>query len=540
MKNFQVYILILLFSLNYVTGFSQVWQWSISVDSLVSDETKAPPQAFLWIPENCSHVRAVVVGLHNMIEEGIFEHPFFRKTMTELGFAVVWVPPNWTVTFDFNNGADKHFKNMMKKLADSSGYSELQEASIVPTGHSALASYPWNFAAWDPGRTLAAISVHGDAPLTNLTGSGRPNPDWGNRTIEGVPGLFIMGEYERSESRITPGFNYVTNHPKTPITFFADAGHGHFDYSDELIAYICLFLKKAAVYRLPGTTNDSKTVPLKPIDPTKGYLMDRWRKDSLPRTIAAPYKKYKGERKLSSWAFDEDMAKATETFYAKSRGKKEQFVGFLQNGTVVKPLGGHAQFSVPFIPINNGISFNLKSFFADSSKTKPVDEHPNTPLSIHRICGPVLKVNDTTFQINFYRMGFNNPKRSNDIWLIANNEGNAIYKSAVQQLNMRFPLINKEGKEQQITFPVIADQRNEVSTLELTATSNADVPVYYYVKEGPAEVKDHKLVFTKIPPKAKYPVKVTVVAWQYGTVLEPKLQSAVPVERTFYIQKGKG
>jgi hypothetical protein len=43
------------------------WQWSISVRGEVSSETNAQPRAFLWIPPHCRQVRAVVVGMHNMI-----------------------------------------------------------------------------------------------------------------------------------------------------------------------------------------------------------------------------------------------------------------------------------------------------------------------------------------------------------------------------------------------------------------------------------------------------------------------------------------
>ena len=59
--------------------------------------------------------------------------------------------------------------------------------------------------------------------------------------------------------------------------------------------------------------------------------------------------------------------------------------------------------------------------------------------------------------------------------------------------------------------------------------------VCYYVKEGPAEIKGDKLVLTKIPPRAKFPVKVTVVAWQYGRSGEPQVQTAEAVEQSFYI-----
>jgi hypothetical protein len=45
------------------------------------------------------------------------------------------------------------------------------------------------------------------------------------------------------------------------------------------------------------------------------------------------------------------------------------------------------------------------------------------------------------------------------------------------------------------------------------------------------------LKLTAIPPRAKFPVKVTVVAWQYGRSVEPLLKTAEPVTREFYITK---
>jgi hypothetical protein len=530
-------LLIALSLLFWKNTLAQVWQWSVSVDNVISEETKDHPQAFLWIPENCKQVRGVVVGQHNMIEEGIFEDPYFRKAMHEIGFGIVWVSPMFNINFDFTKDAGNVFNNMMEKLADSSGYKELAFVPVVPIGHSATATYPWNFAAWAPERSLAVVSVHGDAPKTNLTGYGRPNVDWGNRTIEGIPGLFIMGEYEWWEDRIAPGFDYVNKHPITPIDFFCDAGHGHFDYSDELINYIALFIKKAAAYRLPSHMSLNKPARLKFIHPADGWLMDRWRKDSFPDAPAAPYKNYIGDKKFSSWVFDKALADATEKFYAAARGKKLQYLGFMQKEEIVKPAATHANYQLQFIPGDDGITFHIHSFFADTSRVVPTTHHAKTPLQINKICGPVKKINDTTFQVSFYRMGFNNPKRSNDIWLLAFNKGDAIYKSIVQQADLRFPLWNKEGEKQQIIFLAIPNQKQSVKVLKLTASSTANVPVYYYVKEGPAEVVGDELTFMKIPPRARFPVKVTVVAWQYGRSAEPKLQSAEPVEKTFYIVK---
>ena len=74
-------------------------------------------------------------------------------------------------------------------------------------------------------------------------------------------------------------------------------------------------------------------------------------------------------------------------------------------------------------------------------------------------------------------------------------------------------------------------------SVKLSATSDAGVPVHYFIREGPAEIDGDGFKFTAIPSRAKFPVKVTVVAWQYGRSIEPKLQTAEPVERTFLMIK---
>jgi hypothetical protein len=154
---------------------------------------------------------------------------------------------------------------------------------------------------------------------------------------------------------------------------------------------------------------------------------------------------------------------------------------------------------------------------------------------ISRICGPVTQLDADTFAIRFNRMGLNNPKRSNEIWLMATHPGDADYKRAVQQAVLHFPLRNEQGAEQHIAFALIPDQQLGATTVKLSATSDVGARVYFYVREGPAEIEGDTLRLTAIPPRAKFPLKVTVVAWQWGRSLEPKLKTAAPVERTFAI-----
>ncbi|MCW3062636.1 MAG: hypothetical protein JWQ02_4457 [Capsulimonas sp.] len=525
------------------------WQWSVPVTSVTSSEINGHPRAFLWVPPNCKRVRAVVVGQHNMLEEDILEHPAFRKTLGDLGIAEVWVTPFLNAVFRFDKGAGDDFNGMMNDLAQESGYGELKYAPIVPIGHSAAASYPWNFGAWNPGRTLAILSVHGDAPLTNMTGSGQPNPDWGDRTLDGVPGLMVMGEYEWLEGRIAPALNYEAKHPKAPVAMLADAANSHFGSSDELVGYLSLFLRKAAQYRLPAHAPLDAPVALTPVDPKSEWLVDRWRGQSPPTAPPAPYSQYMGDRANAFWCFDQETALATEKYYAGPRGKKPQLVGYVQGGHILPYNDPFAGVRIPFEPLADGVSFRLTGTFLDTVPAgnpekwtglpagSPVGRASGGgPVVISRICGPVIQTGPDTFSIRYYRMGMDNVKRSNAIWLLAVHPGDAQYKKVEQQALLTIPLRNIKGAEQHITFPQLPDQKAGVKSLKLSATSDAGVPVYYYVREGPAEVtNDNTLTFTKIPPRAKFPVKITVVAWQYGRSIEPLLQSAEPITQTFSI-----
>jgi hypothetical protein len=164
--------------------------------------------------------------------------------------------------------------------------------------------------------------------------------------------------------------------------------------------------------------------------------------------------------------------------------------------------------------------------------------HATGPVVISRICGPVEKLADDTFALRFDRLGFDNTKRSNEIWLMAVHPGDGAHKRCVQQAVLRFPLWNTSGEDQEIRFQEIKDQRAGARPIKLHARSSAkDAEVRFYIREGPAEIDGDTLKFTAIPPRAKYPVKVTVVAWQWGRSIEPKLKTAEPVTRVFSIVK---
>jgi hypothetical protein len=560
---------ILIASCLYVFCFTApaaVWQWSVPVDSITLPGSNAQPRAFLWLPDNCQRVRAVVVGQYNMLEDGILQDPAFRQTLTGLGIGEILIAPTfdtWQNTTN-NDATNQKFDALLKSLGDVSGYTELQFAPIIPIGHSAMATFPWDFAAWNPQRTLAVLSVHGDAPLTRLTGNGHPNADWGDRNLNGIPGVMVMGQYEWWENRITPALNFEAKYPATPLAMFCDVGNGHFNYSDQLVEFLGMFIRKSAEWRLPHSgrrrgdesQTEQKSEPpyvgsykLSAVDPKQGWLMDRWHRDEPPSASPAPYAKYSGDRSQAFGCFDQEMAQFMETSYARERGKLPQLTGFIQDGkTVAINPKAFELVHLKFPPVDATLTFQLQGTFLNTvpsgnpelwtgltNGTAIGHATGGGPVRLSRITGPVEQLGLDTFAIRFNRLSLPFDRRTGDVWLVASHPGDAKYRSAVEQALMTIPIRLTDGAEQKITFPKIPDQKAGTELLALNATSSAGVPVYYYVREGPAEVDGDVLKFTSLPPRTKFPVQVTVVAWQYGRTVEPKLQSAAPVERTFFI-----
>ncbi len=545
-------LLALLFILAVHTARAQVWQWSVPVQYA----RNAGARAFLWVPEDCKKVKAVIVAQNNMEEQMILENPLFREAMGKLGFAEIWVSPPFDHLFRFNENAGDIFNGMMNDLADSSGYSELEYAPIIGIGHSAAASWPYYFGAWNPARTLACISVSGQWPYVR---SPQFSPDiWGDRNINFIPCLETMGEYEAANTWSGEGLKERKEHPLMPLSMLACPAEGHFAATQQKINYLAFYIKKAAQYRLPEPYPQEGPPLLRRVDPSHmGWLMDKWRKDKMPAAPPAPVGKYTGDTTQAFWFFDEETIKETVKYESCFRQMKADLLGYVQQGKTMQQRNTHLQVDLQFLPLADGISFRLRGVFLD---TVP-GAHPRTaewtglpagspighavssaPISIDRICGPFRKINDTTFRLALERGLPLNPKNYT-LAFAATHPGDLTYKPAVQQAQMIVPVSNTEGAAQQIDFPCPLQTSPQGGGpggkrfILLKAVSSANAPVSYYVLEGPAVIKGNRLAFTRIPPKARYPIKITVVAWQYGNSQPPALQTAVPVARSFYLQK---
>ncbi|MFP5042523.1 T9SS type A sorting domain-containing protein [Parasediminibacterium sp. JCM 36343] len=577
-----------------VTAVGQVWQYSLQIKGCTGS---GQPRAYMWIPPNCSKLRGMVLPQNNMEEFSVVENQQFRDSMASINFGIIWISPAFEFLYNVQEGARETFLQMMADLASLSGYGELKNVPCVPMGHSASANFPFAFTAGTPERTLCGVSMSGIFPYdySNLFAT---NYQCGT-TSDYIPQLISNGEYEGAgdmTSTSTTVFNRRSAHPLTPITHLPCSGEFHFATSQRKTNFIAYYIKKIAAARLVANATDTSLATLKPIDPTvTGWLVDRWRKNMRPRYPRAPVASYTGKKALvgtkgeeNFWCLDEEMATKIEDFENLYFRKAPTLVMYNQStvGGVVGPQvpqnNNHVQCHLNFIPLNDSLDFELSASFADTipamsgrcagwmattdtvtgnwtnGKVGAPVAHPadNKKCEIIREIGPMSMIRkDTTTGIYTFRMTLErglNPLVTNyngTAIFSLTHPGDATFKASVLQAEIGISVQNTTGLVQTIKFDQLANVPSTTTSIPLSATSNLGLPVQYFVKEGPAQLVGSNLVFTAIPPSTKFPMKVTVVAWQWGRdgVLAPYtagkavpypgqlIQTATPIENTFYI-----
>ena len=468
-----------------------------------------------------------------MEEISILEDEVFRQRMAELDVAQIWVCPSFNHGFDFTDGAWETLDGLLADLAEESGYKELSTAPLIAIGHSAAASWPYYLAAYKPERTLACISVSGQWPYHRDKWL---CPDiWGERNINKIPCLETMGEYESAHTWSNEGLKERKEHPLLPLSMLACPAEGHFAYTPEKAQYIALYIKKAMHYGH--------------VDPTKeGWLMERWKKNEKPSCIPAPVNQFKGDPAQAFWFFDREMIEATLAYQSRYYDMKPQLVSVSQNGKTVSQQNTHLQVHPAFMPQEDGITFQLTPVFWDTVPGESprlsnwtdlpvgasVGHAGKTPV-LQMITGPAVLVDSVTFRIQWNRGSLWTDKKSDIVFSITH-PGDEEYKPAVQQAQVTIPVKNTEGQQQHIKFATLPDIKRGTKYVSLSAVSSCGLPVDFYVESGPAYVDGNRLILTAIPPKTTYPVKVTVIAWQYGKNSDPKIKTAEPVKQTFYIR----
>lgn len=378
----------------------------VSFDYVTGEEGQ---RACLRLPKGGKDVKALLYCHQNMTEEVLFRSERFTAMMDSLGVAMAFVQQG-SQDWDVKKGCQERFERIISNFANGTGHPEITDSPVIPFGHSAQATFPWNFAAWNPDRTLCIISYHGDAPRTNLCGYGRENIEWGRtRNIDRIAGLMIEGEYEWWEARVRPALAFRMMYPDSRISFLCDAGKGHFDLSDETQNYIARFIAKSLANPRPEG----------------GCYYSRWFDDGTESTD--PHDMF--------WYHDEEMAALTRARYAESRGKKMQYLSARVNGkNVPYDADSHIKLNAT---INVDSVFTVMPIFVDETRTAECTDHAPVKPRVVILSGPVIRVDEYTFLYDPDYFGADPKRRWSGITLCIEADGDSAYKSSVQELNLR-------------------------------------------------------------------------------------------------------
>ncbi len=521
------------------TSLDAEWQFALPIPGT---DKQHPSMAYMWIPPKCKYVRGVIIAQQTILEDKVLQDPIIRQAATDEDLAIILTVGGFGYfMYDKEPELPNRFQDLMEALAKESGYSEIAQAPFISLGHSGNGIFAWHIAYWNPARTIGIIGLH--------CVTSDPVPGYPKASVDGVPALGISGEYESWGNPEVPldshwrwlracMLNYRSRNAAALMTEVVDPGGTHFSCNAPLTSYMALFIRKACEYRLPAAkeVTPGQLPQLKEIPLHAGWLTDCNVLSPHPKNEPAPYDAYTGDWGLAFWQFDKDFAMASNNFRVDSRGKRDERITFVDDG---KPVPATWLEEVKFKPIDDGLTFKVSADFlgetpagvADSGKPLGHTDQGNFTFSlIGGWRGGGQQLGPDTFRIHPGHLGF-----TDNLMILAAHEGDCDYAYAEQPMQVKYPRQNKEGLAQTITFPKPDDVPNDASEITLKATASSGLPVEYYVVRGPGIVTGNVLHLSPAPARTPLPMKVTVVAYQWGRSLDQLVQSASPIEQTFLI-----
>jgi hypothetical protein len=509
---------------------TSVWQYSVPL------EAGTERRAYLWIPVDCKHVRAVFFGLQNMMERNLFEDPEIRSTAASLDMAIVlvspgaWpdkaIPTNPSLDVKTPQEAIDGTQAVLTALAQESGYSEIQYAPLAVTGHSAASPFIWMLARAWPQRVFAFLpfkGYHVDAIADDVpTLKGEQEwGEWGETW-----GDVWRADQEQAVSRIAQA-----KHPL--FGDFTDLGSGHFDWHHDAASIISLFLRKAAATRLPPDAPPTGPVRLKAITAAAGVLVDPAQLGT-PQFEAVAYQRFKGDRSRALWYFDREMAEAINQFMLSRLSTKPEAIDFVVDGRPVDlSKNGFAALKPEFLP--DGVQFRVHAEALSASPTphlfggqSPLG-HSSQPIVYRVSSGALEQTGPDTFKVSARSGGLTRQGQPWEPWIMAYEPGDSVYRSADRPAHILIDVRNKKGEPQSLDFAKLPEVNSGTQTIQLQGKASSGLPVQFYVESGPAVVEGNTLRLLPIPPRSRYPVRVLVSAYQWGRAGDHPIQSSGPV-----------
>jgi hypothetical protein len=497
---------------------------------------KGQAAAFLWIPPEANRVQGICIGGMTLMEREFAKDAVIRRACADEQLAVVFL----------TCGLGKvDLQTVLDDLADVSGYGELSAAPLLFVGHSAGGPQAKACAVRMADRCLALVQYRGGVP-----GGSDPVPP-------GVPALMMLGQFDEfggtmRDANGREGWEggrdalaaFRAADERNLASLVVEPGAGHFAWSDRNAAYLALHIRKAAQARLPDGPAAAKTpVTCRRIDPRGGWLTNLTI-SHRGEFDAAPWDDYRGQKARAAWHFDKETALATVAYHAGGFGKKDQFIRWEDPYWV--DAGARFFFTKPAW-VGDGRTFEVHPVYAEVYPSQhngrgprwpkagqPVG-HSSAPIRIKPVSGPATVAGPRTFRMQFD--GLTPATGRSRVTFMAYSEGDAEYRYTEQvgMMPRGFKGLTK-GRDQALTFPPIGDLKTDSAPVALKATSDAGLPVEYYVAHGPARVKDGRLHVSEVPARATFPIEVKVVAWQFGRGVEPLVKTAVPAEQTIHVR----
>jgi hypothetical protein len=509
------------------------WQWAVELP--VAGQPTRPVRAWMWIPPRCERVRGLFLGEQIILEDDVMSTPAIRQAAADTCLAMVLMSRDAVGGFDYSKEKrdDLKLQAILDTLAAESGYSEVATAPLLVIGHSGGSILGWHMAYWRPEHTIAWIGLHAAADHA---------PAWDPKgSVDGVPMLGISGEYESvgdPENEIDKHWRWLrgglldhrAQDKNAQMSELVDPGGGHFSFNPPMADYVALFIRSAVAARV----DDATPGKLRVVPKEAGWLTDNTPLAVKSEHAPAPYPEYTGDPTLAFWHLNKELALANDAYRRGDRGKRDQRVTCMEDG---KPLRAVWLEDVNFAPDADGVTVHFAGGFLD--QTPDTAAGAGRPLG-HAAGAVQFKLVGGWFgggeQVgaNDFRLRNGHLGLTDNLFVLAYHPGDATYAYAEQACEVKFPKMSKVGAPQAIRFAPITDRPVGAGEVVLDATASSALPVDFYVEQGPAEVVGRTLKLTALPPRAKMPVKVTVVAYQRG---DAKTQSAVPVERTFLVTR---
>jgi len=525
-----------------IPAAAEVYQYAVPAASADGKDITA----YLWVPPEADRLRGVLVGGMTLMEPEFARDPIIRQACAAEKLAIVFFSPSLDALFNYK---EKKSGDLLLKalsdLAEASGYRELAVAPLFPYGHSVSTLFASHVACWRPARCFGVLLFKGGISIP------ANDPE---ASLRGVPILAVKGQFEefgpgpsgnlrdfedRETAWKTMGEAVLKLRGKDErclLSMIVEPGASHFAWSEPVARYVAVFIRKAAQARIPDWPVDAKEpVTCREIDPATGALASAGI-GKPGAEAAAACKEFKGDPRTAYWHLDLELAKAADAFHAGMTGKKPQFVTFADPRSGKPILVGHdlrLRLGADFVGPD---TFRVAGTFLD----KPPDKYPKVegpvghaggPVRFRAFGGTVEQTGPDTFRVGLDGRGRLRAE------ILAYHPGDAVYRYAEQQGRIGIPEKLTKGKAQAIMFPEIAALKVGGPPVKLKAASDAGLAVRYGVESGPAVIDGNSLKPAEIPKRAAFPLKITVIAYQYGSAVEPLVQSAEPVKQVVEVRK---